>query len=248
MANLTLRQIREIQHDKEILNQADKIWGREGLVGKMRVKRRASLIIKKASLDENKKVLEIGCGTGEFTYYLSRSKSKIIATDIFKEFLDIARKKASFSNVQFQCARGESLENFSNNYFDVVCGISILHHLDIELALKNIYRVLKPKGIMIFSEPNMLNPQILIQKNITFIKKILGDSPDETAFFRWQIRCLLEKNNFENINVIPFDFLHPFLPKFFVPPAKGINYLLEKIPLIKELAGSLLISAQKPSK
>ena len=39
----------------------------------------------------------------------------------------------------------------------------------------------------------MLNPQIAIQKNIPWVKRKLGDSPDETAFFRWPLRRLLEE-------------------------------------------------------
>ena len=33
----------------------------------------------------------------------------------------------------------------------------------------------------------MLNPQIVIEKKINFIGRILQNSPGETAFFRWQI-------------------------------------------------------------
>ena len=32
----------------------------------------------------------------------------------------------------------------------------------------------------------MLNPIIAVQKNIPFIKKLMGDTPDETAFIKWK--------------------------------------------------------------
>ena len=91
-------------------------------------------------------------------------------------------------------------------------GSSVLHHLEIKEALRDIYRVLKPGGTIYFTEPNMLNPQIAIQKNIPWIKRKLGDSPDETAFFRWPLRRLLERTGYRDVRIDPFDFLHPKTP------------------------------------
>ena len=50
----------------------------------------------------------------------------------------------------------------------------------------------------------MLNPQIAIQKNIPWIKRKLGDSPDETAFFRWPLRRLLEQTGYRDVRIDPF--------------------------------------------
>lgn len=247
MVDYTPRQLREVQHNKKIAPRANKVWGRESLVGKMRLERRSQMFIEGAQLEKGKKVLEIGCGTGEFTRYLARSKALITAIDIFQEFLDQAEKKGTLPGVMFQCSRAETLEEFPTSYFDVVCGVSILHHLDVDPALESIYRVLKPRGKIVFSEPNMLNPQIMLQKNIPLLKKWLGDSPDETAFFCWQIKSLLKKKHFKNISVAPFDFLHPSLPDFLANTTQRIAFALERIPLIKEWAGSLFIMAKKPA-
>ena len=129
--------------------------------------------------------------------------------------------------------------------FDSVVGSSVLHHLEIQPALREIHRVLKPSGTIFFTEPNMLNPQIAVQKNVPWIKRQLGDSPDETAFFRWPLRRSLEKNGFREIRIEPFDFLHPTLAPRFIGPAQAINRVLEKMPVISEFAGSLYIRASK---
>jgi len=39
-------------------------------------------------------------------------------------------------------------------------------------------------AVFTFAEPDMLNPQITLQKNIPALKRRLGDTPDETAFSR----------------------------------------------------------------
>jgi hypothetical protein len=85
----------------------------------------------------------------------------------------------------------------------------------------------------------------MFQKNIPFIKKMLGDSPDETAFFRWGLKRRLRKSGFTNITIIPFDFLHPLTPKFLIKIISRIGNTLERMPLLREIAGSLFITAEK---
>lgn len=117
-----------------------------------------------------------------------------------------------------------------------------------EIALNEIFRTLKPLGKIVFAEPNMLNPQILIQKNIPFVKAWLGDSPDETAIVRWRLAKTLKEIGFINIKIFPYDFLHPATPGSLIHIVNDIGRIIEKIPIFKEIAGSLIIYAQKGTK
>lgn len=242
---MNTRQENEIVHNRSIASRADKVWGRTGLTGRLRVERRAKTMIELAGIGPGKQVLEIGCGTGELTARLALTGAEITASDLDEGFLSLAREKAFFPNVKFEEAVGESLENFGPETFDVVCGLSILHHLDVDAAVRNIYRVLKSKGAAVFSEPNMANPQILLQKNIPWLKKLAGDSPDETAFFRGPLRRFFVSAGFKEVEVWPFDFLHPALPDSTAVFFERCGRWLEKIPFIREVAGSLFIFAKK---
>ncbi len=233
----------EIKHGQKIKQSAEDIWGWGSDAGKIRAERRANFFIERSKMTQEQLVLEIGCGTGLFTEKISKTGAKIIATDISDDLLSIARKK-NIPNTTFQLADAHKL-NFSDNFFDVVFGSSILHHLEMEKSLKEIYRVLKPGGKIVFAEPNMLNPQILIQKNIPFIKRWLGDSPDETAIVRWSFSKLLKKLNYRDVEIFPYDFLHPFTPKLMINFINGIGKTIEKVPVLKEIAGSVIIYAKK---
>lgn len=235
--------IQEIKHGKKIADSADFIWGWGTAAGKKRAERRVNYLISLADIKPGKKVLEVGCGTGIFTEKLAATNAKIFAIDISPDIISKAENKMKLANVVFKIADLENLP-FENGSFDCVVGISILHHVDIKKALKEIKRVLKRPGVIVFSEPNMLNPQVALVKNISWLKELAGDTPDETAFFRWSIKKLLVNEGLFDVAIKPFDFLHPKTPLGIINGAEKFGFLLEKIPLIREFAGSLLITAK----
>lgn len=235
---------KEIQHSKKIAYNAVNIWGWGKSSGKARADRRASYFIQYAGLITGTKVLEIGCGTGEFTKRIARTGADITAVDISPDLLEIAKKTTPYLNVLFYLQNVENMD-FGDGSFDVVIGSSILHHLDLNRAIKEVYRVLKKGGGIVFTEPNMLNPQIWLERNIPIIRKFKKNSPDETAFIRWMLKKEFINLGFKNVSIRPFDFLHPSTPDGFVPFISNIGNLVEKIPLVKEIAGSLIICASK---
>ncbi len=233
----------EINHGKFIAKHGEEIWNWSSPAGKVRWQRRVD-IFKDYIGNKNKKILEIGCGTGLFTSEIACTSNQIVAIDISKDLLDIARRKVNKKNVVFQIENAYK-SSFKDKSFDFIVGSSVLHHLDEDLALQEFFRVLKDGGKIIFTEPNILNPQIALQKNIAFIKKAVGDSPDEKAFLKWSLEKKLKKYGFKDIEIINFDFLHPAIPKFMLSIMRKITYIIEKIPVIKLISGSLIIKASK---
>ena len=234
---------KEIEHGRFLAQHgAGEIWNWEGPAGKLRWARRVKLLSN--HLRSGMDVLELGCGTGYFTRELARSGADIVAIDVSPELLEIAEADCPAENVRYEAQNASAL-TYPNDVFDSVVGSSILHHLEINEALREIYRVLKPGGTIYFTEPNMLNPQIAVQKNVPWVKRKLGDSPDETAFFRWPLRRLLDQAGFRDVRIDPFDFLHPKTPGFLVNRLNGLGRFLENMPLISEFAGSLYVRAIK---
>lgn len=232
----------EIRHGAGIAGNPGAIWNWESPAGKLRWRRRTVML--SGHIAPGMKVLELGCGSGYYTRELALTGADICAIDISPELLSQAQHSVRAANVTFMRANAYALE-FEDDTFDTVIGSSVLHHLDVAQAIREMHRVLKKNGTIVFTEPNMLNPQIMLQKNIPYLKRRLGDSPDETAFFRWPLKRLLSTLGFRMITVEPFDFLHPALPPALIPAFEQFNSLLERTPLVREIAGSLFIRARK---
>ncbi|HJY54595.1 MAG TPA: class I SAM-dependent methyltransferase [Candidatus Udaeobacter sp.] len=234
---------KEIHHGRFLAKHgAGEIWNWEGPAGKMRWARRVKMLSN--HLGPGMSVLELGCGAGYFTRELARSGADIVAVDVSPELLEMARADCSAKNVRYEIQNACAL-SYPDAAFDSVVGSSVLHHLEIKEAVREIHRVLKPRGTIYFTEPNMLNPQIAIQKNVPWIKRKLGDSPDETAFFRWPVRRLLEETGFRDVRIEPFDFLHPKTPASLIGGVNALGRFLERMPVVSEFAGSIYIRAIK---
>ncbi len=244
----TMRADHEIAHGKNMAQvDPELVWGWGTPAGRLRAIRRAKIIALGACLGPGIRVLEIGCGTGLFTEMFAQTGAKLVAVDISSDLLEKARERGlPMDKVQFLEKRFEDCD--IEGPFDALIGSSVLHHLDIEVALSKIYNLLKPGGVMSFAEPNMLNPQIMLQKNVPWIKKHLGDSPDEIAFVHRQLRALLLKSGFEKVEVTPFDWLHPATPAPLISAVSSLGRILEIIPVIREFAGSLYIRCCRPEK
>lgn len=236
----------EIAHGKYLIDHdPGEVWNWETPAGKERWARRAEMLTRR--LAEGMKVLEIGCGTGYFSKELVRTGADITAIDISPDLLSVAAKNITAKNIVFKVENAYAM-SFADNSFDFIVGSSVLHHLEVKEALLECQRTLKPGGTLRFTEPNMLNPQIALQKNIPFIKKRMGDSPDETAFFRWSLKKQLAQAGFVDISIRPFDFLHPQIPEYLIVFFRPVCSFLEQAPILSEFAGSLYIEARKRGK
>ncbi len=154
------------------------------------------------------------------------------------------QKKIKIKNVKFRIEDSNSL-SFKSNSFDVVCGISILHHVETEKTLQECFRVLKKGGCIFFTEPNLLNPHILLGLNIPWMRRKMQYSDDETALLKWKIEKMLKQLKYKKVLVENYDFLHPKTPRKIIPYLEIAGEYLEKIPIIKEISGSLIIYAVK---
>ena len=94
------------------------------------------------------RVLEIGCGLGTDGAQFAKAGADYTGIDLTEAAVDLARKRFELSHLPgtFQTGDAEKLV-FPDNSFDLVYSHGVLHHTpDIQSAIKEIHRVLRPGG------------------------------------------------------------------------------------------------------
>jgi len=240
------RATNEIEHGRLLAaGDTEDTWGWDTPAGRARARRRAQMIVRTAGLRPGVRALEIGCGTGMFTSLFAESGAEIVGVDISGDLLARARERGlPEERVQFVEARFEDYT--AGDRFDAVIGSSVLHHLDLDAAVPQIFDLLGSGGRMSFAEPNLLNPQVYLSLRFRSLPMFWYVSPDETAFLRWSLKKRVDIAGFEGVEIVPHEWLHPATPPGWIRMVSAMGRGLERTPGVREFAGSHLITARRP--
>lgn len=123
------------------------------------------------SLADSGDVLDYGCGEGAYSaLHLAQNGRKVTAIDLSPVGIERAKARARERGVEelidFKVMNAERLD-FPDSSFDVVAGNGVIHHLDLDRALGEVARVLRPGGAAIFLEPMGHNPLINLYRSRT---------------------------------------------------------------------------------
>lgn len=107
-------------------------------------------------VDKNIRVLDIGCGTGNFSIKLAKMGCKVTAIDISDEMLKIAKEKAKNEglDIEFHNMDLYNLE-FEDGYFDAVFSMAAFEFVkESQKAINEIFRVVKESGKILIGTIN----------------------------------------------------------------------------------------------
>lgn len=101
-----------------------------------------------------KKVLDIGCGTGEIDLLIAKQGAKVLAIDYASEAIEIAKNKNIHDNLDFKLAEYKDIEEM----FDIIISLGTVEHFNNPLEdLKKIGSKLNKGGVICFTCPSFLN-------------------------------------------------------------------------------------------
>jgi len=132
----------------------------------------------------NKRILELGCSTGRYSFLFEKENPLfVLGVDISENMLNIAKEKAKKigSKVKFIKADISNLDIYINEKFDFIFSSTTFHYIeDIKSLFFNIFNALDDKGVCIVS---LMHPvytaQYPVDKN--------GEFPSDDE---WVIRYL----------------------------------------------------------
>ena len=139
-------------------------------------------LISQAGIEENFRVLDLGCGTGTLTLLAKKSQpsADVTGVDIDPHILSIAKEKAAQANVQIKFDLGTAFNlPYPDNSFDRVVSSLVFHHLTREnklRALKEVLRVLKKNGELHIAD--MGKPQNLLMRLPSVVMRRLEETED----------------------------------------------------------------------
>ncbi|MDD5238126.1 MAG: malonyl-ACP O-methyltransferase BioC [Candidatus Omnitrophica bacterium] len=117
------------------------------------VQRQAALALLEMTGENNiNKILELGCGTGNYTYFLRERfpDSAIKAIDISREMIQVAAKKIKDERIEFILGDAETID--LGESFDLVTSNACFQWLeDLQAALAKYKKLLKENGFILFS-------------------------------------------------------------------------------------------------
>lgn len=102
---------------------------------------------------KGRRVLDAGCGAGYMCRILAERGAKVTGVDLSTKFIELAQRyeKKKKMGIEYFCADLAHLSQIRNSYFDLVISIYVLCDVrDYVKAIKEIARILKPKGRFVF--------------------------------------------------------------------------------------------------
>jgi len=214
-----------------------------------RLKWRAEMVRHCFHLFPEDRILEVGCGVGEWTRVLSAlngDRNPICAATFDPESYGTLNGPGLPGNIE-----PVLLEDFPGSLegrqFDFIVGWDLLFNMNGGRFLSKARRLLKPGGQILLFDPNPWNPwynaRHFLGKFLPFLKR----ENEGIAINRIELYSTLSEIGFIHIKIFPYDFVFPPVPRFLLRVMQNLSLVLENFPYVRNFAGSLYIWAQRPA-
>jgi 2-polyprenyl-3-methyl-5-hydroxy-6-metoxy-1,4-benzoquinol methylase len=152
-----------------------------------------------SQLTAEDRVLDVGCGSGEFTATIADLGGAVVGVDVAESALKRARE--GHPDLDFVRVEIDQPLPFEDNSFDVVWAGEVIEHIaDTAPWLSELRRVLVPRGRLLLSTPNHSRLRIALG-GIERFSPPLGDHLH--LYSRRSLRELLEEFGFDHVEVRP---------------------------------------------
>ncbi|HLZ89586.1 MAG TPA: class I SAM-dependent methyltransferase [Puia sp.] len=198
-------------------NYADSI-SREDEIKLMLWHKNVLSVLKKEEL-KGLRVLEIGCGIGDFSIYLAKNFDvQVTGTDFSPMAIEIAQKKQSIhaGRVDFRVADAQDLP-FEDASFDLIISCECIEHVpNPQKMIDEMHRVLKDKGRFVLTTENYSNAFAYYFLYLKLAKKSYdsgsGEQPIENFFVYWRILAKFRRAGFKQVRCFGNEFTFLLIP------------------------------------
>lgn len=233
--------------------------GKSSAFGERGIRKRLDVLAQRTELSGDR-LLDIGCGDGVYTIRLADGFSRVDAIDIQADRLALFAERLNGDPAARRITVSEmsvTKLDYPDSTFDLVTSIEVLEHIqELDRALEEIHRVLKPGGRFAFTTPNRWFPF----ETHGVIYRDRRYSPARAPFVTWvgplhrrlaDARVFTAAELHQRLNVAGFQArsIDYIMPPFDRSPVgqliRPVTDLAERTPL-RRFGMALIVTAEKP--
>jgi SAM-dependent methyltransferase len=236
-----------VENLKEMELTRERYWLRHPSTSPVKLHWRAVTVRHCFHVLPGESVLEIGAGSGLWTGHLAsvlRGENPLTAA-VFNA--DLAERAAAHELPSTEVTLvGDLAADLPAGAFDYVVGTAILCHDRYAENLRQIHRLLKPGGQLLFFEANYWNPQVLAKSIVPALGRWAGNARCQVGMRKYRLMKAASHQGFTEVEIVPYDIVHPRTPRRLVPAIQQTAFVLEHVPGLREACGTLYIWGKKP--
>lgn len=174
----------------------------------------ANVLLKFAKLKPNSRIVDLACGTGALTrqILIKKPRAQIFAIDLSKDMAHYYRKnflnKIKNKKIEVVCGNAEKINKYTKGPYDTIFISSALWDLELNNVFKNLAKVLKKNGLIIFNLPSLV-----VEKEkgfIFFIEHFFRQTLNSKMIYRRiktnYLKSLFKKNGFSLVKIKEYSF------------------------------------------
>jgi SAM-dependent methyltransferase len=233
----------------------------------LNLQKRVDWIERVAGPLRGKRVIDCGCGAGEYVRSLNARGADAWGIEYSEDKIREARQHADLPEERLAVGDIEHLE-FENGCFDLALLNEVLEHVPDDLrGIREVHRIVKPGGLIVVFSPNRLYPfethgvSLRSGAKVPHYMPFVPYVPVRLGLFEywarnywpWELRELIRSGGFSVVRCAyvwqTFENIsgnQPRLIRVLRPALRAIAALFEAIPGLRAFGVSQLIVARKP--
>ena len=197
-------------------------------------------VARSLGLDRNARIIELGCGDGEFAeHVLSPQFQHVDAYDQSSSAIEQARSRSKANNIQYHVSDLTIHDFEQGSQWDGAFCIAFLHHVK-AFTPSIVARLAKVAPKVVVLEPNGDN---IVRKGLEYLPSY--KSAGEESFRLQELIHIFKENHYHPVDMQSITFVPSICPQLFFPLFKKLEKIVEASTLLNQLCATHVIGFQQ---